>query len=309
MEVDGKDAPSSDRRQLQSVVNRISEFLMAAFHMVLHARGVYPAQCFKAKLLYGIQVYECVDEQVKEYIKEVVSSVRGWLRRDTVQQVVLVLSTPIAENSKQYDEFVPPTAPSSSFSSSSVKPAAAMMPPPQHACQRASSRVLERFVFRTTLMNTRCSASQAYELTDHLRTFMLLLNACRIRLPPLHQPSSSSSSSSLRDPHAEVDWSVVMYTDEYESPNLGNSRAKNPDLFEDAVDTSKWIPMLQLDRSSIEIAPDTTTDEKSSNKGNNAVLVGREKVSNLGVTIELPKYLEIDGVCNLEMFVERPSKQ
>jgi hypothetical protein len=80
---------------LQSeLVNVVCEFLEAALHVILHARGTYPAEAFERSRIYATQIQRCRHPQVLAYIGGVVAKLRvsEWL--PLAQHSMLLLSQP-----------------------------------------------------------------------------------------------------------------------------------------------------------------------------------------------------------------------
>jgi hypothetical protein len=78
-------------------VDVIVEFLEAAVHHVLHARGLYPKELFEARKLFGSRVMKARHPDLEQYIEGAVYALRSPIARGDVKRVVLVIKDGDAE--------------------------------------------------------------------------------------------------------------------------------------------------------------------------------------------------------------------
>ena len=79
------------RSQSDLRLDVITEFLEAATHHTLHARGVYPKELFEARAFYGARVQKSRHPDLDAYVADAVHALRGPIARGDVRRVVLVI--------------------------------------------------------------------------------------------------------------------------------------------------------------------------------------------------------------------------
>jgi mitotic spindle assembly checkpoint protein MAD2B len=79
------------RSQSDLRLDVITEFLEAATHHTLHARGVYPKELFEARAFYGARVQKSRHPDLDAYVADAVQALRGPIARGDVRRVVLVI--------------------------------------------------------------------------------------------------------------------------------------------------------------------------------------------------------------------------
>jgi mitotic spindle assembly checkpoint protein MAD2B len=79
------------RSQSDLRLDVITEFLEAATHHTLHARGVYPKELFEARAFYGARVQRSRHPDLDAYISDAVNALRRPIARGAVQRLVLVI--------------------------------------------------------------------------------------------------------------------------------------------------------------------------------------------------------------------------
>ena len=65
------------RSQSDLRLDVITEFLEAATHHTLHARGVYPKELFEARAFYGARVQKSRHPDLDAYVADAVHALRG----------------------------------------------------------------------------------------------------------------------------------------------------------------------------------------------------------------------------------------
>ncbi len=83
---------SRSRLALKGSAREVTEFLGVAINSILFQRGVYPPDDFKLVKKYGLNVLMTVDEEIKAYIKRIMSQISRWMAGDKVKKVVLAIS-------------------------------------------------------------------------------------------------------------------------------------------------------------------------------------------------------------------------
>ncbi|CAA16846.1 Mitotic spindle checkpoint component mad2 [Schizosaccharomyces pombe] len=71
----------------------VSEFFEYAVNSILFQRGIYPAEDFKVVRKYGLNMLVSVDEEVKTYIRKIVSQLHKWMFAKKIQKLILVITS------------------------------------------------------------------------------------------------------------------------------------------------------------------------------------------------------------------------
>jgi hypothetical protein len=87
----GMASTSQRRSQVDLRLDVITEFLEAATHHTLHARGVYPKDLFESRAFYGARVQRSRHPDLETYIGDAIHALRVPISRGDVQRVVLVI--------------------------------------------------------------------------------------------------------------------------------------------------------------------------------------------------------------------------
>lgn len=98
-----------------------------SIHSILYQRGVYPAEDFTVVKKYGLNMLVSADDQVKAYIKKIMSQLDKWMVGGKISKLVIVITDKdTGEHLErwQFDVqiFAPAKSSKSSKSSSSSKP-------------------------------------------------------------------------------------------------------------------------------------------------------------------------------------------
>lgn len=59
----------------------VGEFIEHAIHYVLYVRGIYPQEAFNRIYVYEVPAWECIDDGVNGYIREVMRSLKPLLHK------------------------------------------------------------------------------------------------------------------------------------------------------------------------------------------------------------------------------------
>ncbi|KAI4132881.1 MAG: hypothetical protein LQ347_002405 [Umbilicaria vellea] len=71
----------------------VSEFFEYSINTILFQRGVYPAEDFTAVKKYGLNMLVSSDDQVKAYIKKIMSQLNKWMLGGKVSTLVVVITS------------------------------------------------------------------------------------------------------------------------------------------------------------------------------------------------------------------------
>ena len=83
--------PNTHKKYDNDRVDVIIEFLEAAVHHVLHARGLYPKELFEARKVFGARVQKARHPDLESYVEGAVYALRAPIARGDVKRVVLVI--------------------------------------------------------------------------------------------------------------------------------------------------------------------------------------------------------------------------
>ncbi|KAF3932040.1 hypothetical protein ABW20_dc0104474 [Dactylellina cionopaga] len=70
----------------------VSEFFEYSIHSILFQRGVYPPDDFSPVKKYGLNMLVNTDDQVKAYIKKIMSQLSKWMLHGKISKFILVIS-------------------------------------------------------------------------------------------------------------------------------------------------------------------------------------------------------------------------
>ncbi|PGH08792.1 hypothetical protein AJ79_05891 [Helicocarpus griseus UAMH5409] len=71
----------------------VAEFFEYSIHSILFQRGVYPADDFTAVKKYGLNMLVSSDDQVKAYIKKIMSQLNKWMIGGKISKLVIVITS------------------------------------------------------------------------------------------------------------------------------------------------------------------------------------------------------------------------
>lgn len=69
----------------------ISDFFRIGVNAILYQRRIYPCESFTKEEAYSSAVYICKNEDIKDYISQFTSQLKGWLEEKTIKKVVVVI--------------------------------------------------------------------------------------------------------------------------------------------------------------------------------------------------------------------------
>lgn len=71
----------------------VSEFFEYSINTILYQRGVYPIEDFSAVKKYGLNMLVTSDDQVKAYIKKIMSQLNKWMLGSKISKLVIVITS------------------------------------------------------------------------------------------------------------------------------------------------------------------------------------------------------------------------
>ncbi|EPS44689.1 hypothetical protein H072_1320 [Dactylellina haptotyla CBS 200.50] len=77
---------------LKGSAKMVSEFFEYSIHSILFQRGVYPPDDFAPVKKYGLNMLVNTDDQVKAYIKKIMSQLSKWMLGGKISKFILVIS-------------------------------------------------------------------------------------------------------------------------------------------------------------------------------------------------------------------------
>ncbi|KAI1262599.1 DNA-binding protein [Xylariaceae sp. FL1019] len=117
-----KDKSKVHKLSLKGSAKLVAEFFQYSIHTILFQRGVYPAEDFTAVKKYGLNMLVSADDQVRAYIKKIMSQLDRWMQRGKISKLVIVITDKdTAEHVERWQFDVQILASSSSSSSKSSK--------------------------------------------------------------------------------------------------------------------------------------------------------------------------------------------
>ncbi|KAL2193283.1 DNA-binding protein [Corynascus similis CBS 632.67] len=87
-----KDKSKVHKLSLKGSAKLVAEFFQYSIHTILFQRGVYPAEDFTAVKKYGLNMLVSSDDQVRAYIKKIMSQLDKWMISGKVQKLVIVIT-------------------------------------------------------------------------------------------------------------------------------------------------------------------------------------------------------------------------
>ncbi|KAH7313864.1 DNA-binding protein [Stachybotrys elegans] len=87
-----KDKTKTHKLSLKGSARLVAEFFQYSIHTILFQRGVYPAEDFTAVKKYGLNMLVSADDQVKAYIKKIMSQLDKWMVGGKISKLVIVIT-------------------------------------------------------------------------------------------------------------------------------------------------------------------------------------------------------------------------
>lgn len=88
-----KDKSKVHKLSLKGSSKLIAEFFEYSINTILFQRGVYPAEDFTAVKKYGLNMLVTSDDQVKAYIKKIMSQLNKWMTGGKISKLVVVITS------------------------------------------------------------------------------------------------------------------------------------------------------------------------------------------------------------------------
>ncbi|KAI4200186.1 MAG: hypothetical protein LQ348_001789 [Seirophora lacunosa] len=88
-----KDKSKVHKLSLKGSSKLIAEFFEFSINTILFQRGVYPAEDFTAVKKYGLNMLVTSDDQVKAYIKKIMSQLNRWMIGGKISKLVVVITS------------------------------------------------------------------------------------------------------------------------------------------------------------------------------------------------------------------------
>jgi mitotic spindle assembly checkpoint protein MAD2 len=87
-----KDESKVHKLTIKGSSKLVAEFFHYSIHTILFQRGVYPAEDFTAVKKYGLNMLVSSDDQVKAYIKKIMSQLDRWMLAGKISKLVIVIT-------------------------------------------------------------------------------------------------------------------------------------------------------------------------------------------------------------------------
>ncbi|GAO15616.1 uncharacterized protein UV8b_04793 [Ustilaginoidea virens] len=87
-----RDKSKVHKLSLKGSARLVAEFFQYSIHTILFQRGVYPAEDFTAVKKYGLNMLVSADDQVKAYIKKIMSQLDKWMVGGKISKLVIVIT-------------------------------------------------------------------------------------------------------------------------------------------------------------------------------------------------------------------------
>ncbi|KAF1987499.1 mitotic spindle assembly checkpoint protein MAD2 [Aulographum hederae CBS 113979] len=93
-----REKPKSEKSKthklaLKGSSKTVAEFFEYSINTILFQRGVYPAADFSAVKKYGLNMLVSSDDQVKAYIKKIMSQLNKWMLGGKISKLVIVITS------------------------------------------------------------------------------------------------------------------------------------------------------------------------------------------------------------------------
>jgi len=88
-----KDKSKVHKLSLKGSAKYVAEFFNYSINTILFQRGVYPAEDFTAVKKYGLTMLVSSDDQVKAYIKKIMSQLDKWMIGGKISKLVVVITS------------------------------------------------------------------------------------------------------------------------------------------------------------------------------------------------------------------------
>ncbi|KAK5072823.1 Mitotic spindle checkpoint component mad2 [Lithohypha guttulata] len=93
MAVATKEKNDTHKIALKGSSKLVAEFFEYSINTILFQRGVYPAEDFTPVKKYGLNMLVSSDDQVKSYIKRIMSQLNKWMQKSKISRFVVVITS------------------------------------------------------------------------------------------------------------------------------------------------------------------------------------------------------------------------
>ncbi|KIW61544.1 hypothetical protein PV05_01654 [Exophiala xenobiotica] len=93
MAVEKKEKSQLHKVALRGSSKLVAEFFEYSINTILFQRGVYPAEDFTPVKKYGLNMLVSSDDQVKAYIKKIMSQLNKWMVGGKISKLVVVITS------------------------------------------------------------------------------------------------------------------------------------------------------------------------------------------------------------------------
>ncbi|KIX00696.1 uncharacterized protein Z518_09761 [Rhinocladiella mackenziei CBS 650.93] len=93
MAADKKDKSQIHKLALRGSAKTVAEFFEYSINTILFQRGVYPAEDFTPVKKYGLNMLVSSDDQVKAYIKKIMSQLNKWMIGGKISKLVVIITS------------------------------------------------------------------------------------------------------------------------------------------------------------------------------------------------------------------------
>ncbi|BCR98822.1 spindle checkpoint protein MAD2 [Aspergillus luchuensis] len=87
-----KDKSKVHKLSLKGSAKLVAEFFEYSINSILFQRGVYPPEDFTTVKKYGLNMLVTADDQVKAYIKKIMSQLNKWMTGGKISKLVIVIT-------------------------------------------------------------------------------------------------------------------------------------------------------------------------------------------------------------------------
>ncbi|PBP19383.1 hypothetical protein BUE80_DR009878 [Diplocarpon rosae] len=88
-----KEKAKTHKLSLKGSAKMVAEFFNYSINTILFQRGVYPAEDFTAVKKYGLTMLVSSDDQVKAYIKKIMSQLDKWMVGGKISKLIVVITS------------------------------------------------------------------------------------------------------------------------------------------------------------------------------------------------------------------------
>ncbi|KAK4503405.1 hypothetical protein PRZ48_004320 [Zasmidium cellare] len=87
------DKAQTHKLSLKGSSKLVTEFFEYSINTILFQRGVYPSEDFTVVKKYGLNMMVSLDDQVKAYIKKIMSQLSKWMQKSKISKLVIVVTS------------------------------------------------------------------------------------------------------------------------------------------------------------------------------------------------------------------------